>query len=221
MSFNVEVWGDYACFTRPELKAERVSYDVMTPSAARGILTAIYWHPGMKWIIDSIKVCAPIKHMNIKRNEVGSVISSNTVLTAAKNESLEGLYLVASNDRQQRSSLVLRDVHYVITAHFEMTESATETDSAAKFASIIDRRLTKGQCYYSPYFGCREFPVNFKKCETAPLCPEELKGTRHLGFMLYDMDYSDPQSIKPMFFDAKLVDGVLTVPPESSEEVRR
>lgn len=220
MAIQLEVWGDYALFTRPEMKTERVSYDIMTPSAARGIIEAIYWHPGLKWVIDSIRVCAPISFMNIRRNEVKSVISASnvrSVMTSSKGE----LQIVTSEAIQQRASMVLKNVHYVIEAHFEMTDAAVPGDNPGKFQDIVTRRIRKGQFYHQPCFGCREFPAQFKMCEEAPPCPEELKGRRDLGFMLYDMDYSDPKDIKPMFFRAVLEDGVVRIPTPESEEVKR
>ena len=175
MSISLEVWGDYALFTRPEMKVERVSYDVMTPSAAR------------------------------------------TVMERGKGE----LYLCTSDDIQQRAALLLRDVRYVIQAHFEMTEKAAPGDNPGKFQDIVNRRINRGQFYHQPCFGCREFPAQFKWCEQLPPCPEELSGrTIDLGWMLYDMDYSDPEDIRPLFFRGKLVDGVLDVPAQDSGEVR-
>ena len=218
MSISIEVWGDYACFSRPEMKVERVSYDVMTPSAARGLIEAIYWHPGMRWVIDRIHVCAPIRFTNIRRNEVKDTISARKVKNVMEKPSND-LYLAASESIQQRAAMVLTNVHYVIDAHFEMTDKATPGDNPGKFQDIIKRRLAKGQCYHQPCFGVREFPANFAECEQLPECPEELKGTRDLGWMLLDMDYSDPADIKPMFFRAALHNGVLQVPP-LSEVVR-
>lgn len=220
MSVMVEVWGDYALFSRPEMKAERVSYDVMTPSAARGLLDAIFWHPGLKWRIERIHVCAPIRFINIRRNEVKSVISARTARTAMERGNCD-LYLCASEDIQQRAALLLRDVHYVIEAHFDMTEKAAKGDNPGKFQEMTKRRLSKGQFYHQPYFGCREFPAQFRLCEALPPCPDELKGERDLGWMLYDMDYSNHENITPMFFRGALKDGVLEVPPWDSEEVRR
>ena len=218
MSISIEVWGDYACFSRPEMKVERVSYDVMTPSAARGLIEAIYWHPGMRWIIDRIHVCTPIRFTNIRRNEVKDTISARKVKNVMEKPSND-LYLAASESIQQRAAMVLTNVHYVIDAHFEMTDKATPGDNPGKFQDIIKRRLAKGQCYHQPCFGVREFPANFAECEQLPECPEELKGARDLGWMLLDMDYSDPADIKPMFFRAALHNGVLQVPP-LSEVVR-
>ena len=219
MAIRVEVWGDYALFTRPEMKTERVSYDVMTPSAARGLLESIYWHPGMKWCIDRIHVCSPIRFTNIRRNEVKDTISARKVKTVMEKGQGE-LYLATPESIQQRAAMVLRDVHYVIDAHFDFTENAAPGDNAGKFQDIIKRRLERGQCYSMPYFGTREFPAHFRRCTELPPCPDELKGVRDLGWMLLDMDYTNPQNITPRFFRASLTDGVMVVPPWDSEEVR-
>ena len=219
MPVSLEVWGDYALFTRPEMKVERVSYDVMTPSAARGLIEAIYWHPGLRWVIDRIQVCAPIRVTNLRRNEVKSTISARTARTVMERGTGE-LYLCTRDDIQQRAALLLRDVHYVIQAHFEMTDRAAPGDNEGKFQDIVRRRISKGQFYHQPYFGCREFPAQFRWCDAPPPCPAELAGVRDLGWMLYDMDYSDPEDIRPRFFRASLADGVLTVPAPDSGEVR-
>ena len=219
MPVQLEVWGDYALFTRPEMKTERVSYDVMTPSAARGLLEAIYWHPGMRWVIDRIFVCAPIRFKNLRRNEVKSKISARTARTVMERGKGE-LYLATPEDIQQRAAMLLADVRYVIEAHFEMTPKASPADNPGKFQDIITRRMRKGQFYHQPYFGCREFPAHFAPCDAPPECPKELRGERDLGFMLYDLDYSDPENIHPLFFRAVLRDGVLNIPPRDSEEVR-
>ncbi len=219
MSVSIEVWGDYACFSRPEMKVERVSYDVMTPSAARGLVEAIYWHPGMRWVIDRIRVCSPIRFTNIRRNEVKDVVSASKVRSAMIGGT--PLYLATPESIQQRAAMVLTNIHYVIDAHFEMTDKAAPGDNPGKFQDIIKRRLERGQCYHQPCFGVREFSAHFRQCEQVPPCPEELKGQRDLGWMLLDMDYSDPANIVPLFFRATLRDGVLTVPPMSSEEVVR
>lgn len=218
MSIQVEVSGPYALFSRPEMKTERVSYDCMTPSAARGLLESIYWHPGLRWIVDRIHVCAPIHLTNIRRNEVKDTINARSVKAWIANPKGE-LYLAASESIQQRAAMILRDVHYVIEAHFEMTDKAAPTDNPGKFQDIMKRRLRRGQFYSMPYFGTREFPVKFELCEQLPPCPEELLGEHDLGWMLLDMDYSDPANITPMFFRAKLVDGVMEVPPIHSAEV--
>lgn len=219
MAIQVEVWGGYALFSRPEFKVEHVSYDCMTPSAARGLLESIYWHPGLRWVIDRIHVCAPIRFTNIRRNEVKDTISARRVKTVMERGSGE-LYLAAPESIQQRAAMVLRDVHYVIDAHFDMTRNAALSDNPGKFQDIIKRRLERGQCYSMPYFGTREFPARFRRCTELPPCPEELKGTRDLGWMLWDMDFSNPKNITPKFFRAQLVNGVMTVPPPDSEEVR-
>lgn len=147
MSVTIEVWGDYACFSRPEMKVERVSYDIMTPSAARGLIEAIYWHPGMEWIIDRIHVCAPIRFTNIRRNEVKDTISARKVKTVMEKRSGE-LYLATPDSIQQRAAMVLKDVRYVIEAHFKITEKAAPGDNRGKFQDIIKRRLAKGQFYH-------------------------------------------------------------------------
>ena len=208
---RVKVWGDYALFSRPEMKVERCSYDVITPSAARGILEAIYWHPGMKWIIDRIYVNKPIQFTNVRRNEVKSKVSANNVLPVY-NGSNKQLYISTKSDIVQRASLLLRDVEYVIDAHFEMTEEANSSDNPGKFKDIMKRRLKRGECYHTPYFGCREFPVKFCDWEDEEIhTAYESEEERDLGFMLYDMDYSDPEDIRPMFFRAVMHRGVIEV----------
>lgn len=203
---QLEIWGDYACFSRPELKIERVSYDVPTPSAARGIVEAIYFHPGLKWSIDKIYVLSPIKFTNIRRNEVKNKISGSNVREYI-NGKRDELYLAASKEIVQRAAMVLQDVHYVLQAHFDMTDKAAPGDNPGKFQDIVTRRMEKGQCFYTPYLGCREFSAYFRKWSGGPI--PAIQETRDLGFMLYDMDYTDPQNITPMFFHAKLENGVL------------
>ena len=200
--------GDYALFSRPEMKVERCSYDVMTPSAARGILEAIYWHPGMRWIIDRIYVRNPIEFTSVRRNEVKSKIQATSVLSAM-NGGEKPLYISTKEDIAQRAAIILRNVDYVINAHFEMTERANESDNEGKFKDIIMRRLRRGQCYHTPYFGCREFPVNFELYEDAEIETAYADQIKDLGYMLYDLDYSDPENIQPMFFRAELRNGIL------------
>ena len=219
MPIRLEVWGDYACFTRPEMKTERVSYDVMTPSAARGLLEAVYWHPGMHWVIDRVRVCAPIRFTNLRRNEVKATINARSVRTVMERGKGE-LWLAAPEEIQQRAAMLLRDVRYVIEAHFDLTDKAAPGDNPGKFQDIMRRRVERGQFYHQPCFGCREFPAHFRACEELPPCPEELKGERDLGYVLWDMDYSDPENIVPLFFRAKLKDGVLEVPTRDSGEVK-
>lgn len=206
---KVKVWGDYALFSRPEMKVERCSYDVITPSAARGILEAIYWHPGMRWVIDRIYVNKPIQFTSVRRNEVKSTVSANNVLPVY-NGSPKKLYISSKAEIVQRASLLLRNVEYVIEAHFEMTDKANDSDNAGKFKDIIMRRLKRGECFHTPYFGCREFPVKFCLCEEDEIhTVYESEDEKDLGFMLYDMDYSDPQNIQPMFFRAIMKKGII------------
>ena len=203
---QLEVWGAYALFSRPELKVERVSYDVPTPSAARGIVEAVYYHPGLRWVIDRIHVLNPIRFVSIRRNEVTDKISGRNVRQAAQGGG-QPLYLVTSQKIVQRSSLLLQDVHYVIEAHFEMTDKAAPSDNPGKFQDIVIRRMERGQCFHTPYFGCREFPVSFRRWPGGPI--PTIDETRDLGLMLYDFDYSDPAAITPTYFRARLEHGVL------------
>lgn len=220
MAIKVEVWGDYACFTRPELKVERMSYDVITPSAARGILDAIYWHPGMAWRIDRIYVLNPIRFTGVRRNEVKSKISASNVREVMNGKS-RALSICTADDIQQRAATVLQDVHYVIEAHFVMTDQAAESDNSGKFCDIMQRRLEKGQCYHQPCLGTREFPAHFRAWAGGEIVTAYPDSHRDLGLMLYDMDYSDPADIQPMFFRAALENGVLRVPAPDSAEVLR
>ena len=203
---QLEVWGAYALFSRPELKVERVSYDVPTPSAARGIVEAVYYHPGLRWYIDRIHVLNPIRFVGIRRNEVTDKISGRNVRQAAQGGG-QPLYLVTSQKIVQRSSLLLQDVHYVIEAHFEMTDKAAPSDNPGKFQDIVTRRMERGQCFHMPYFGCREFPVSFRRWPGGPI--PTIDEARDLGLMLYDFDYSDPAAITPTYFRARLEHGVL------------
>ena len=218
MAIRVEVWGDYALFSRPEMKVERVSYDVITPSAARGLLESIYWHPGLSWKIDRIYVCNPIRFTNIRRNEVKDVVSGSSVKSVMKSGKGE-IYIATSESIQQRAAMVLKEVRYVIEAHFDMTDNAAASDNPGKFQDIMKRRLERGQFYSMPYMGTREFPAHFKPCGAIPECPDELKGTRDLGWMLLDMDYTDKSDIQPRFFRATMTDGVIDVPEFDSAEV--
>ena len=205
MSIKMEVWGDYACFTRPEMKVERVSYDVPTPSAARGMVESVYFHNGLRWIIDRIYVCNPIRFTNILRNEVASKISARNVLTEANGKKRS--YIDRNADIQQRATTMLRNVHYVIEAHFEMTDKANPSDNPGKFQDIVKRRLRSGQAYMQPYLGCRECTAHFRLWEGGDI--PTIDETRDLGYMLFDLDYSDPENIQPMFFRAQMVHGVI------------
>jgi len=206
---TIRVWGDYALFTRPEMKVERVSYDVITPSAARGIIEAVYWKPAIRWVIDRIHVLKEIQFTNIRRNEVSEKIPVGNVEQAMKGTLKKPLYLSATDTRQQRASLVLTDVEYVIAAHFEMTGQAGPEDTPEKHYNIALRRLRKGQHYHQPYLGTREFPANVELIEEGNIPASPLTGERDLGWMLYDLDFSDPKDIRPQFFRAILRDGVL------------
>ncbi len=206
---RLRVWGDYALFSRPEFKVERCTYDIITPSAARGILEAIFWHPGLRWVIDKIHVVKPIAFTTIRRNEVKSKASganAMSVMNGAKKE----LYINTKDDIAQRASVILTDVEYVIEAHFEMTDKASPTDNEGKFLDITNRRIRKGQFYHQPYFGTREFPVRFAPCEEEKIVTAyDQEYEKDLGFMLYDMDYSDRENIQPMFFRATMKRGVV------------
>lgn len=206
---KVRVWGDYALFSRPELKVERCSYDIITPSAARGIMEAIYWHPGMRWHIDKIYVINPIQFTSVRRNEVKSKILASNVLQAY-NGADKPLYISTKEDIVQRASLLLCNVEYVITAHFEMTEKANASDNPGKFKDIIMRRLRRGECFHMPYFGCREFPANFALCEEDEIhtAYDDIE-EKDLGYMLFDMDYSDENNIQPMLFRAVMRHGIV------------
>lgn len=205
MSMQIEVWGSYACFSRPEMKTERVSYDVMTPSAARGLVEAIFWHPGLRYTIDKIYVLRPIRFTNIRRNEVKATLLASSVLAAAKGGTMP--VLNPSQEIQQRAAMVLRDVHYVIECHFDMTNKASPSDNPGKFQDMLRRRTQSGSCYHTPYFGCREFPASFREWRGGEIPAIDL--TQDLGWMLYDLDYTDPQNIQPQFFRARLEHGVL------------
>lgn len=217
---RVELWGDYACFSRPEMKTERVSYDVMTPSAARGILDSIYWYPGLTWNISSIKVCTPINFMNIGRNEVKSKVGRLPIDVITSTEPIEGkFYLSIDRERQQRSSMILKNVRYVVEAYFTIDPTCVYKCNPARTQDIITSRIRKGKAFNQPYLGCREFSVNFAFPEKQHDCPESLKGEIDLGLMFYDFDYSDKKNIRPLFFRAIMVDGVLRIPARNSREV--
>lgn len=212
------VRGDYALFTRPELKVERVSYDVMTPSAARAVIEAIYWKPAIRWIIDSILVLNPVKFDNLRRNEIKSKIAEQSISTAMKTNSAIYLYTDDSRERQQRSATILRDVAYIIEAHFEYVPGMGD-ENDGKHLEIFNRRLENGQCFAQPYLGTREFSCSFE-----PVTEEytsQLKGERDLGIMLFDLDFNDKKNPQPLFFRAELNNGLMMVPHPDSKEVLR
>ena len=202
---QLEVWGPYALFSRPEMHVERVSYDVPTPSAARGMVEAIYYHPGLQWHIRRIYVLNPIRFTNIRRNEVTDKIPYDKVRKAMQGGEIPSL--ITSQKVAQRAAMVLQDVHYVIEAEFTMTDRAVPGDNPGKFQDIVTRRMAKGQCYHTPYFGCREFPAAFRAWQGGAI--PTISTSCDLGFMLYDLDYSDPENITPTYFRAKLEHGVL------------
>ncbi len=231
MSYGVRllVSGKYACFTRPEMKVERVSYDVMTPSAARGILEAIHWKPAIRWLIDEISVLKPIRFQSIRRNEVGIKASAAAARKAMKSGLVGDLALVVEDNRQQRAATVLTNVAYVISAHFEMTAKAGPDDNEGKHLDTFNRRARKGQCFHQPCLGTREFAAEFELIDqdaAMPMAAEEDRSEslgfgrpRDLGFMLYDIDHARDRST--MVFRATLDNGVVKVPPPNSPEVRR
>jgi CRISPR-associated protein Cas5d len=224
--FCLEVSGPYACFTRPEMKVERVSYDVITPSASRAVYDAILWKPAIFWRVTRIEVLSPIRWISVRRNEVGKVMTNT-----------EGIFIDETNDagklvnRQQRAGLFLRDVKYRLFAEFEFIppekrgkvynpvpdylqdkeelEIVRQDEKPAKYAAMFERRAKKGQCFNQPYLGCREFSAQFRLVDPVADPATAISETRDLGWMLYDMDYSDPNNIKPQFFRAELNCGVL------------
>lgn len=226
---RLRVSGRFALFVRPELKVERVSYDVMTPSAARGILEAIHWKPAIRWSVDAIHVLKPIRFQSIRRNEVGAKAPVGKIRSAMKSGEIGDLTLVVEDNRQQRASTVLVDVDYIIAAHFDMTAKAGPEDNPAKHADSFSRRARKGQCFHQPCLGTREFPADFSLVEPGEPMPVAAEADRSvtlgfgaprdLGLMLYDIDHERGRS--SLFFRARLVDGVLYVPTLGSPEVLR
>lgn len=214
-------------FTRPEMKVERVSYDVMTPSAARGILEAIHWKPAIRWVIDRIHVLEPIRFQSIRRNEVGHKAPARNIRKAMKRGDLEGLQLLVDEDRQQRASTVLVAPAYVIEAHFVLTDRAGPEDNEGKHLDIFNRRAARGQCFHQPCLGTREFAAHFALlAQDAPLPTRGSEGAdlgfgapRDLGFMLWEIDHAAPGR-PSLFFRASLREGVMEVPQPGSEEIR-
>ncbi|MCB0232599.1 MAG: type I-C CRISPR-associated protein Cas5 [Anaerolineae bacterium] len=205
---RIRVRGDYALFTRPEMKVERVSYDVMTPSAARGVIEAVYWKPAIRWVIDRIVVLNEIEFTNIRRNEVSDKISTREA-ERHMNGANEPFFMDATDKRQQRAAMVLKNVDYVVDAHFELTDQAGPGDTVEKHYNIALRRLRKGQHYHAPYLGTREFPAKVEIIENGDVPKSSLMGEQDLGWMLYDLDFSDPADIQPHFFRATMEDGVI------------
>lgn len=217
--YCLEVWGDMACFTRPELKVERVSYDVITPSAARAIFDAIFWKPAIRWQVTKIEVLSPIKWTSIRRNEVGAV------------GSLQKSQIFIEEARQQKNSLLLKDVHYRLYATMiyippkdrkDETRAGGNDENPGKYHAMFERRASKGQCFNQPYLGTREFSASYKLIlnEEEKTCAP-IEEDRDLGIMLYDMDFSNLNNIQAMFYRANMKHGVIIVPPVNSEEVLR
>src|ERR1019366_973764 len=213
------VSGDLACFTRPEMKVERVSYDVMTPSAARGILEAIHWKAAIRWVVDAIHVLKPIRFQSIRRNEVGHKAPAASIKKAMNSGDIGDLAIIVDEDRQQRAATVLVKVEYVIEAHFDLTAKAGAEDNDGKHLDTFNRRARKGQCFHQPCLGTREFPARFSLIEADAPLTETIDETRDLGFMLYDIDHAKDRA--SLFFRARLDKGVLCVPEPNSAEIRR
>ena len=213
-SLEVKLWGDLACFTRPEMKVERVSYPVMTPSAARGALEAIFWKPEVRWVVKEIHVLRPIQYFSILRNEVNLRQSDRT----AKSWATSGGGYDATTDRAQRHTLALRDVAYVVRADLQLAPRAT--DDIAKYRDQFRRRVRQGRCFATPFLGCREFSASFGEPDESDSPSADLLGrTEDLGRMLLDMDFVTGSSGRatPRFFSAALTHGVLHVPDRFSE----
>ena len=218
-TYCLELTGDFACFTRPEMKVERVSYDVITPSAARACFEAVLWKPAIRWHIHKIEILKPIRWINLRRNEVASVVSTRNVETAMKNGTgILGINI--EDDRQQRAGLFLRDVAYRVHAELEFLSDRDLGATVNKYYEMFERRASRGQCVNQPYLGCREFAAHFRLVADPAAEPPPIDETRDLGFMLYDLDFTHPADPAPRFFRVRLERGVVNVPAWGSEEVR-
>jgi CRISPR-associated protein Cas5d len=218
-SYCLELTGDFACFTRPEMKVERVSYDVITPSAARACFEAILWKPAIRWHVRKIEVLNPIRWINLRRNEVASVISTRNVEAAMKNGTgILGLNI--EDERQQRAGLFLRDVAYRVHASLEFFPERDPSVQANKYNEMFERRASRGQCINQPYLGCREFSAHFRLVSDPAAEPAPIEETRELGFMLHDLDFTRPANPTPRFFRALLENGTVNIPRWDSEEIR-
>jgi len=218
--FVLDVCGDWACFTRPEMKVERVSYDVITPSAARAVFEAIFYKPAVRWQVRRIEVLAPVRWMNLRRNEVASVISTRNVQQAMKLGTGE-LALYVDEDRQQRAALLLRDVAYRLHADLVVRPDRADPEPPPKFFAMFERRARKGQCVNQPYLGCREFAARWRLVDDLAAEPAPIAETRDLGWMLHDLDFSHVTDPQPRFFRAQMTGGVIEVPAFDGEEVAR
>lgn len=218
--FVLDVRGDWACFTRPEMKVERVSYDVLTPSATRAVFEAIFYKPAIRWQVRRIEVLAPVRWMNLRRNEVASVISSSNVQRAMK-QGVGDLALYVDEDRQQRAALLLRDVAYRLHADLVVRPDREDRSPPAKFFEMFERRARKGQCVNQPYLGCREFAARWRLVDDPAGEPAPIDETRDLGWMLHDLDFTNPADPQPRFFRAQMTQGVIEVPAFEGQEVVR
>lgn len=216
-TYCLEVTGDFACFTRPEMKVERVSYDVMTPSAARAVFEAIFWKPAVRWRVRKIEVLKPVRWINLRRNEVGAVVSVRNVQTAMSGGG-GVMALNIEDERQQRAGLFLRDVAYRIHADMDIRADRLDRSSPEKFRAMFERRATAGQCVNQPYLGCREFAARVRYVADPANEPAPIAETRDLGWMLHDMDFAKADDPQPRFFRAQLAAGVIDVPSFDGEE---
>ena len=215
MTVRLHVWGPDACFTRPEMKVERVSYDVMTPSAARGILEAIHWKPAIRWVVTRIHVLWPIKFQSVRRNEVGAKVPAGSVRSAMKTGEPHRLGLRVDEERQQRATIALRDVAYVIEARFERTAKWGSDDSEGKHLDMFNRRARSGQCFHRPCLGVREFAADFALVEGEMPPSTLVERERDFGWMLHDIDFANGRTSR--FFRARMVDGVIDVEAQYAE----
>ncbi len=217
-TYCLEVRGDFACFTRPEMKVERVSYDVITPSAARAVFEAILWKPAIRWRVRRIEVLAPIRWINLRRNEVAGVVSTRNVETAMRAGSGD-LALYIEDERQQRAGLFLRDVAYRLHAELSLQPNAPPGETLVKYREMFERRAGRGQCVNQPYLGCREFAAASRLVTDLSAEPLPITETRDLGFVLHDLDFSNRADPVPRFFRAQMTDGVVEVPDFDAAEV--
>ena len=217
--YCLEVRGELACFTRPEMKVERVSYEIVTPSAARAVFDAVFWKPAIRWQVRRIEVLEPVRWTNLRRNDVAGVVPTGSVQQAMK-AGHGALALYADEDRQQRAALLLRDVAYRLHADLVVRNDHDDPGPPQKFFEIFERRAKKGQCVNQPYLGCREFAARWRLVETLSSEPPPISETRDLGWMLHDLDFTEPADPQPKFFHAQMVDGVVQCDEREVEMAR-
>jgi CRISPR-associated protein Cas5d len=218
-NYCLEISGDFACFTRPEMKVERVSYDVITPSSARSVFEAILWKPAIQWQVTKIEVLKRIQWVNLRRNEVGRVFADPTA-KQLEGSSTEALGFFIEEERQQRASLFLKDVQYRIYADLVFDEKKDVNSNYAKYTEMFERRAEKGQCFNQPYLGCREFSCDFRLIKHLDNEPQPIQDSQALGWMLYDLNYSHKENPTPYFFNAEMKAGIIQVPASDSKEIR-